>query len=1591
MCLRLADKHLRRCRPSGQKAVVIMCHVRLRGFFAAVALWMILGAQSAFAETLSLPFPQGMVGTIGSNVGQANSIRNFSTLGVAKAYFIQNSDIGAFGGAQGNDLSGTLRMVFNNGNVINISGAINWRITQGSTLHYFGFIPAPGSATHVITYGGNLTYTLNGTSNYGLRKIGSTVSYADGTNVSGNAATSGLAALLNDYLTSVRASGPKITGPSGAAGATVSTGTVNENQTAVTPMTADKPVSWVVFGGTDAGAFAIDATTGGLTFLAASDFELPTDADGNNTYVVTVQATDAGGYTALQTVTVTVADLDDTPPVITGVSVASVTAGQTGVAQFTANEAVVWAIGGTDVGVFAVDASGAISFVTAPDHDAPADANGDNIYSLTVTATDVAGNVSQQGLMVTVTAFVAGDTTPPVISGPAAVGVAEGLVTVASYAADEAVTWGLSGPDGGAFAVDAAGAVSFAIPPDFSAPADADGDNVYGTAVTATDAAGNASSQSLAVTVTAVILPDTTPPVIAGPPGGTASVLEGQTSVAAFTADEAVVWAVSGPDAVALVVDAAGALTFVTPPDHATPDDADGDNVYQITVAATDAAGNSTQLPLTIAVTAVILPDKTPPVIAGPPGGTASVLEGQTSVAAFTADEAVVWAVSGPDAVALAVDAVGALTFVTPPDHATPDDADGDNVYQITVAATDAAGNSTQLPLTIAVTAVILPDTTPPVIAGPPGGTASVSEGQTSVAAFTADEAVVWAVSGPDAVALVVDAAGALTFVTPPDHATPGDADGDNVYQITVTATDAAGNSTQTPLTIAVTTVVVPDTTPPVIAGPSGTAAAQIIPVSEGHVAVATFAAGEAVTWAIGGVDAAAFALDPVTGRLRFVVAPDHGQPTDADSDNVYIVSIIATDPAGNQDSLTLTINVMPPAPGDVTPPVLTGPSGTDAAQAVSIAEGQGEVSVFAADEVVRFAVSGTDAAAFAIDPATGTLTFVTPPDHASPTDADGDNAYHIIITATDAAGNLTEVVLVVTVTPSVRPDTVPPVITGPSGDPGAVTATVSLPEGRHGVTALLADEDVVWSVTGGPDAGMIRVNAITGAISFVTNPDFETPADADGDNVYVVTISARDSAGNISTLTLTITVTDAAESDVTPPRIPGPATRSITVPEGQISVTSLRADEAVTWSVTGGPDQAALTVDPADGTVRFLRSPDFDTPADADRDNTYVIRVTATDADGNTTTITLYVIVLDIDDTVAEIFDSYDEDVVEIVEETEANHLRSSLTSLLGMTRTARDRFIANQRMRDRCRDADDPTIMVAETACSRIATRNDIPFGVHGQVQSGTEGRFATGTFQGQTGSFDGTRRRVIEGDFAFVDNGAGVTTVDITGRVAWDRLISERVMLGYFVGASFAQADISKRLIGQSDKISLSMGTYFVAELRPDLYLDGFLSVAASQNMLALQSADIRLDGRYAAQSLLMGLALSGVIAGDGYELRPEIALGYGVTRMDRIRLDATVADMAEPVTADVEAVDFATLRITPELRIPVYANADAATYIIAPSLVCEWVNGVQDCGAGLRLGLQGTSRNRRTQFDIMVEAERVGGKDRVALRAAVQHRF
>jgi len=167
---------------------------------------------------------------------------------------------------------------------------------------------------------------------------------------------------IND--TSKDVTSASITGPSGSAGDATSSKSINENTTTVHTFAADETVTWSLNGGADTSKFAINTSTGALSFSSAPDYESPTDSDSDNNYVVVVRATDSASNTSDQTLTVSVADVDDTSASITGpsgsagdsTSTKSINENTTSVHTFTANETVTWSLnGGADASKFAIN------------------------------------------------------------------------------------------------------------------------------------------------------------------------------------------------------------------------------------------------------------------------------------------------------------------------------------------------------------------------------------------------------------------------------------------------------------------------------------------------------------------------------------------------------------------------------------------------------------------------------------------------------------------------------------------------------------------------------------------------------------------------------------------------------------------------------------------------------------------------------------------------------------------------------------------------------------------------------------------------------------------------------------------------------------------------------------------------------------------------------------------------------------------------------------------------------------------------------------------------------------------------------------
>ena len=202
----------------------------------------------------------------------------------------------------------------------------------------------------------------------------------------------------------------------------------------------------------------------------------------------------------------------------------------------------------------------------------------------------------------------------------------------------------------------------------------------------------------------------------------------------------------------------------------------------------------------TVDVTVSVTDVNEPPALSGP-SAVEFVEGGDDSVGAYAAvdpdGDEVSWSVGGADAASFEISAEGVLRFLSPPDFEARGDADGDNAYQVQVRVTDGKDTAGEpdaaVDATVEVTVSVTDVNEPPALSGP-SAVEFVEGGDDSVGAYAAvdpdGDEVSWSVGGADAASFEISAEGVLRFLSPPDFEAPGDADGDNAYQVQVRVTD---------------------------------------------------------------------------------------------------------------------------------------------------------------------------------------------------------------------------------------------------------------------------------------------------------------------------------------------------------------------------------------------------------------------------------------------------------------------------------------------------------------------------------------------------------------------------------------------------------------------------------------------------------------------------------------------------------------------------------------------------------------------------------------------------------------------------------
>ena len=372
---------------------------------------------------------------------------------------------------------------------------------------------------------------------------------------------------------------------------------------------------------------------------------------------------------------------------------------------------------GDDQALFEIDeTSGEVSFLVAPDFEAAADADTNNIYNftVTVTATSSDGSATEtatQHVEITVTDDLS-EVAQPVFTSDAASSTPENTLATGYRAqadvAQGALNYSISGGiDQARFEIDeASGVVRFRAAPDFEAPVDAGTNNTYALEVTATAADASASetaTQDVAIIVTNIDEPTAGVPAIVNTSRARQRPREGDRLLAdtsGITDGDGVgrfsyQWRRAGQP-----IPGATAATYRVAA-------ADVHQRIRVAVTHTDAASNPSDEVLSAAVTirgnVANNRDNVANNVAVPvfTSGTAFSTAENATATGYTAQAnaavgTVRYAISGgPDAALFEIDETsGEVTFNAAPHFENPADTDNNNIYNFTVTATATSADS---------------------------------------------------------------------------------------------------------------------------------------------------------------------------------------------------------------------------------------------------------------------------------------------------------------------------------------------------------------------------------------------------------------------------------------------------------------------------------------------------------------------------------------------------------------------------------------------------------------------------------------------------------------------------------------------------------------------------------------------------------------------------------------------------------------------------------------------------------------------------------------------------------------------------------
>ncbi len=222
----------------------------------------------------------------------------------------------------------------------------------------------------------------------------------------------------------------------------------------------------------------------------------------------------------------------------------------------------------------------------------------------------------------------------------------------------------------------------------------------------------------------------------------------------------------------------------------------------------------------------------------------------------------------------------------------------------------------------------------------------------------------------------------------------------------------------------------------------------------------------------------------------------------------------------------------------------------------------------------------------------------------------------------------------------------------------------------------------------------------------------------------------------------------------------------------------------------------------------------------------------------------------------------------------------------------SARDRFISNNRLNSDYNSTDqspkaNPIFKINEefitTKSFEVARVSSEARDSMSSFNLGASdlGVIANGQLHGVRHSRDETTR-YTEIQFSYTNSENSAERGGTSNQVIYEREKSDDLTVGRFIGTSLSthsnMNEGTKDLIAVINSYSLQFGSYFVRNISEAIIIDGYIAGSLLANELEVNTTSIRAESNYISHMGATGLAATGSLPFDSWEIRPTISIDY-----------------------------------------------------------------------------------------------------------------